>query len=190
MAEEMGSNGDHNEITRREALRKGAALSSLIWAPPVISSIQMAAGTASDTSPPPTTTTSTSTTSTSTTSTSTTTTTIPDGPDISFIGLQISCGGGPGAMGYTVKYEGCAGDDCFESDPGNFPKCNGFDVVGQPADGDDLGFLVEGPDASGCVTIHVPAGCTVLSSVVKGGQCCETGPTGSGALVFCKPAPC
>ena len=101
--------------------------------------------------------------------------------------MQISCGDGPGAFGYTIKYEGCEGDNCFESDPGKFPKCDGFMVVGEKADGDELGFLAEGPDANGCVTIHVPAGCTVLASVIKGGQCCVDGPTGTGTLVFCKP---
>ena len=97
-------------------------------------------------------------------------------------------------MGYTVKHEGCEGDNCFESEPGKFPDCDGFLVAGTKADGDDVGFIVDGPDASGCVIIHVPSGCSVTASVVKTGSsaqgtgCCAAGPSGSGALVFCPPA--
>jgi hypothetical protein len=109
------------------------------------------------------------------------------GKDISYIGLQITCGDGPAAVAYTIKYEGCVGSNCFETEPGNFPKCPGFDVVGQKEDGDDLGFTASGPNANGQVTIHVPAGCTVTASVAKGGLCCESGPTGSGNLTFNKP---
>lgn len=192
--ESDGSTGP-KELTRREVLRRGAAVSGLVWVPPVMMSLQMSPASAAVTSP--TTTTSSSTTSTSTTSTSTTststTTTIPQG-SISFIGMQVSCGDGIGAMGYTSKYEGCEGGNCFESDPGKFPDCDGFMVSGTKEDGDDLGFLVEGPDASGCVVIHVPSGCSITASVIKTGSsaqgtgCCVGGPSGSGALVFCPPA--
>ncbi len=101
--------------------------------------------------------------------------------------MQVSCSEGMVAMGYTIKYEGCENGDCFESEPGKFPNCDGFMVSGTKADGDDLGFTVTGPDGSGCVTVHVPAGCTVLASVVKTGQCCEPGTAGSGSLSFCPP---
>ena len=175
-------------LTRREALRRGAAFSGLIWVPPVISSIQLNSSTAQDTSPT-TSTTGSTTTSTSTTTTSTTTTTVP-GHDISYIGLQVTCGDGGQAVAFTIKYQGCQGSNCFEADPGSFPKCPGFEVEGQSADGDDLGFSASGPDANGRVTIHVPAGCVVTASVAKGGQCCESGPTGGGNLVFDKPAFC
>ena len=174
-------------FTRREALRRGAAFSGLIWVPPVVSSMQLSSSTAQVTSP--TTTTTDPTTTTTTTTTPTTTTTTP-GHDISYIGLQITCGDGGAAVAYTIKYEGCVGSNCFENDPGNFPKCPGFEVEGQKEDGDDLGFTASGPNANGQVTIHVPAGCTVTASVVKGGQCCDPGPTGGGSLVFSKPAPC
>lgn len=189
---ESTSSSGPKELTRREIIRRGAAFSGLVWVPPVMTSLQISSASASVTSP--TTTTSTSTTSTSTTSTSTTTTTIPVEGSISFIGMQISCGGGTGAMGYTVKYEGCEGDNCFESDPGKFPDCDGFLVSGTKEDGEDLGFIVDGPDASGCVSIAVPSGCTVAASVVKTGNsaqgtgCCVAGPSGSGVLVFCPPA--
>lgn len=182
---------DTSGLTRREALRRGVAFSGLIWVPPVVTSMQLVPGTAQDTSPPPSTTT--TSTSSTTTSTSTTTTTIPVEGDISFIGFQVSCGDGVAAMGYALKYEGCVGDECFESDPGKFPDCEGFMVSGDKADGDDLGFTVEGPNEANCVTVHVPEGCFVSASIVKYGSgsqstgCCQPGPTGSGAVLVCPP---
>ena len=180
-------------LTRREALRRGVAFSGLIWVPPVISSMQLSPSSAQATSPTTTTTgstttsSSTTTTSTTTTTTTPTTTTTAPGKDISYIGLHVDCGEGAGSVAYTIKYEGCSGSNCFETEPGNFPKCPGFEVDGQKEDGDDLGFTASGPNANGQVTIHVPAGCVVTESVVKGGQCCEAGPTGGGSLVFSKP---
>ena len=113
-----------------------------------------------------------------------------DYKDISYIGLNITCLDGGANSLYTIKYEGCVGDNCFESDPGNFPKCNFFTATGSKADGDGLGFVANGPSGKGVVSIHVPPGCTVTSSAVKGGQCCNPGPTGTGVLLFYPPPVC
>jgi hypothetical protein len=113
----------------------------------------------------------------------------PVGHAISFIGLNVECEDGMVAVPFTIKYEGCeAPDNCFESDPGNFPSCPFFIPAGDKTDGDSLGFTAFGPDpVTGCVTIEVPANCTVLDSAIKGGQDCCPGPSGTGTLVFCPP---
>jgi hypothetical protein len=110
--------------------------------------------------------------------------------DISYIGLNITCLDGNVSTNYIIKYEGCVGDDCLESDPGNFPKCDFFTATGAKEDGDSLGFVAKGPNANGVVSIQVPAGCAVTSSAVKGGQCCNPGPTGTGVLNFNPPPAC
>lgn len=154
-----------SRLSRREALRRGAIVGgSLLWTTPALQTLRMSRAHAQQPSP-------------------------RTGHDISYIALNVLCQEGQVAVSYTLKYEGCTGPDCFESDPGNFPACGGvFTPSGTPTDGDDLGFSATGPDASGCVTITVPADCTVTASAVKGGPDCCPGPTGSGALVFC-PCP-
>lgn len=159
----MSPGGTPQDVTRRDALKRGAALGgTLLWTVPAVQSFGMNAALAA---PSP----------------------EPNG-DISFIGMNVVCDSAA-STAYTIKYEGCVGDDCFESDPGNLPGCAGFSVAGTPADGDQLGFVVEGPDPrTGCVLVHVPQGCTVTESVVKQGQMCCPGPSGSGVLEFCPPA--
>jgi len=162
MTERVDSKG----LTRRETLRRGAALGgALLWSVPTVQSLTMTAAHA-QASPVP-----------------------NDGPDISYIALNVSCTEGPVTTNWVIKYEGCQGPDCFEEDPGSFPKCGDeFTPVGEKTDGDDLGFEVTGPHpVSRCVSITVPAGCTVTASAVKGGQLCCSGPSGTGVLVFCPP---
>lgn len=154
---------ENSMLTRREALKQGAFLGTLVWMRPSISSMRLTQAQAEETSPP------------------------VEGGSISYIGMNIVCTDGTVTTAYVIKYEGCAGDDCFEPDPGNFPKCTTFDPDGEKADGDELGFLVQGPNAAGCVKVTVPAGCEVLESAVKSGQCCQPGPTGTGTLTFCPP---
>jgi hypothetical protein len=155
-----------SRLSRREALRRGAIVGgSLLWTTPALQTLRMSKAYAQQPSPR------------------------QVGHDISYIALNVLCTQGQMAVSYTLKYEGCSGSNCFESDPGNFPACGGvFTAAGTKADGDTLGFSATGPNAAGCVTINVPAGCTVTSSAVKGGQDCCPGPTGTGALVFC-PCP-
>ena len=166
MAKRMEASPLGSTLTRREALRRGAIVGgSLLWTTPVLQTIGMSRANAQVPSPR------------------------PVGHDISYIALNVTCREGQVAVAYTIKYEGCQGADCFESDPGNFPACGGvFTPTGTPVDGDDLGFTTTGPDASGCVTINVPADCLVTASAIKGGPDCCPGPIGTGPLLFC-PCP-
>jgi hypothetical protein len=155
---------DARRLTRRETLKRGAALGgALIWSVPTVQTLTMSAARAQTPSPSP-------------------------GPDISYIALNVTCTH-PVTASYVIKYEGCTGDDCFESDPGRFPACDGqFEPEGEKTDGDELGFDVTGPDpTTRCVEIVVPLGCTVHESAVKGAQLCCEGPTGTGTLEFCPP---
>lgn len=153
------------DVSRREALKKAAAAGgTLLWAAPVVQTIGMSKAFAANPSQP------------------------GDGENgPSYIAMNITCGSGTNSTAYAIKYEGCTEpDDCFEPDPGNTPGCSGFRFAGTKTDGDDLGFLVAGPHpTTGCVTVRVPAGCTVLSSVIKKGQECWPGPSGNGDLRFC-----
>jgi hypothetical protein len=155
------------DVSRRDALKRGAILGgTLVWAAPVVQTIGMTKAYAADPSGPG---------------------NGENGP--SYIAMNITCGGvGQSSTAYSIKYEGCTEpDDCFESDPGRTPGCTGlFDFEGTATDGDNLGFLVAGPHpTTGCVTVRVPAGCTVLESVIKKGNECWPGPTGNGDLQFC-----
>lgn len=148
-------------LSRRKLLTRGAIAGGLVWAAPAVTTVggRVFAQVS------------------------------PVGQDISFIGLNIQCADGAVTTTYVIKFEGCSNSDCFEQDPGNFPDCDGvFTPSGTPADGDDLGFTVTGPDAQGCVHITVPENCEVLSSAIKGGQVCCAGPAGTGVLTFC-PCP-
>lgn len=161
-------------FSRREALRRGAGVGgTLLWVAPAVQSIGMTRALAQTPSPgggeeePP---------------------EAVDGP--SFIALNIeSTNSSRGrTTAYSIKYEGCtAPEDCFESDPGATPGCESiYSPEGRPEDGDNLGLVVTGPDPStGCVSIEVPSGYVVTSSVVKNGQTCCPGPTGGGTLIFC-----
>jgi hypothetical protein len=154
------------DVSRRDALKRGAILGgTLVWATPVVQSIGITKAYAADPSGPG-----------------------DDDPGPSYIALNIESGRGRNKTGYSIKYEGCtAPDDCFESDPGATPGCEGiYSADGTSTDGDILGFVVDGPHpTTGCVNITVPAGYTVTDSVIKKGQECCPGPTGTGTLVFC-----
>jgi hypothetical protein len=157
------------EITRRETLRRGAALGgALLWSVPVVQTLDMTHAFAALPSGP------------------------TPGPDVSFIALNVTCGAYP-AKNYFIKFEAeCETDKstgCFEDDPGNAPGCAGFFFKsGQKANGAELGFEVKGPHStSRCYEIEVPDGCRVTKSAIKGGRNCCPGPVGEGALVFCPP---
>jgi hypothetical protein len=156
---------DENQagLSRRDALKRVAVLGgTLAWAAPAVQTLRVSPAFAQGASPRP-------------------------GPDISFIGLNVECEDHTVSVPYTIKYEGCEGTDCFESDPGKFPKCDFFTASGQKTDGDSLGFTAVLDPNTRCVTIIVPADCVVLNSAIKGGQECCPGPSGTGTLVFCPP---
>lgn len=151
-------------LTRREALKRVAALGgTLAWAAPAVQTIRVSPAFAQGPSPR------------------------PDGPDISFIGLNVTCQEDTVSVPFTIKFEGCEGPDCFESDPGKFPKCDFFAAAGEKTDGDTLGFAAVLDPSTRCVTITVPADCQVANSAIKGGQECCPGASGTGTLVFCPP---
>jgi hypothetical protein len=139
-------------LTRREALRRGAIIGgSLLWTTPALQTIRMSHAHAQRPSPP------------------------RDVHDISYIAMNVTCNGSP----FFIKWEAGGG---FEDDPGAAPHCESlFTPTGTKADGAALGFTATGPAPNGCVTIGVPAGCTINSAVVfGGGDCCaQSGP------VFC-----
>ena len=157
--------GNQERVPRREALKRVAAVGgTLVWAAPAVQTIRVGPAFAQGASPR------------------------QAGPDISFIGLNVVCEDDTlVTVPYTIKFEGCDGTDCFESDPGQFPDCPFFTPMGEKTDGDSLGFTASLDPNTRCVTINVPAGCTVLNSAVKGGQECCPGPAGTGTLVFCPP---
>lgn len=144
-------------VSRRRVLVRGAVLGGVVWAAPAVTTVGGAAF--GQVSPP------------------------PGETDISFIAMNVVCGG----TASFIKYEVDSGE--FEDSPGSTPGCTFFTPVGTPADGDALGFTVSGPDQNGCLTVHVPAGCTIVASTaIKGGQDCCPGPGGSGDVVLC-PCP-
>ncbi|MGH2572305.1 MAG: twin-arginine translocation signal domain-containing protein [Actinomycetota bacterium] len=152
-------------LSRRDALKRVAALGgTLAWAAPAVQTIRVSPAFAQEPSPR------------------------PDGHDISFIGLNVECEDESlVSVPYTIKFEGCEGTDCFESDPGKFPSCDFFAPAGEKTDGDGLGFTAVLDPTTRCVTITVPADCEVINSAIKGGQDCCPGPSGTGDLVFCPP---
>jgi hypothetical protein len=152
-------------LSRRDALKRMAVVGgTLAWATPVVQTISAGPAFAQ----------------------------YPTLNGISYIALNVTCGG----TAFFIKYETdpcreSGGLDCFEDDPGKAPSCELlFTPTGTKADGDDLagGFTGSSPDpGTGDVTITVPLGCTVDESVVKGGTECCPGPSGTGDLVFSPP---
>lgn len=152
------------ELTRREAIGRAAVVGgTLLWAAPAIQTIGMTPAFAQTASPP------------------------PDELGPSYIAINLDCGRGRASTAYAIKYEGCTGSDCFESEVGATPSCEDlFDPQGAETDGDTLGIVVEGPDPqTGCVTMTIPSSCRVRNSVIKKARVCCEGPTGTGILVFC-----
>ncbi|MGH2746657.1 MAG: hypothetical protein ACRDKB_01865 [Actinomycetota bacterium] len=153
----MAEKPGHGSLTRRQTLKRGAALGgALLWATPAVQSLTMKPAYAQVTPRVP-----------------------VEGP--SFIAMNVVCLGDP----FVIKLE-CNGTCAWEDDPGKFPSCD-FDPEGEKADGGaDLDFTFTGPDpVTGCVTVLVPSDCEVEESVIKGGNCCVAGDTGTGALEFC-----
>jgi hypothetical protein len=152
-------------LSRREALKRVAVVGgTLVWATPVVQTIS--AGPAFAQYP------------------------VPDGPNLSFIALNVTCGG----TAFFIKYEtdeckDSGGVDCFEDEPKAVPSCELlFTPTGTKADGEDLGFSASTPDpVTGAVTVTVPLDCTVDQTAVKGGTECCPGTTGAGDLVFSPP---
>ncbi len=132
-------------ITRRDLLKKGAVLGgAVVWVTPIVQSVGMGRAFAQTTS--------------------------PCTPPISYIAMNVTCGGIP----YFIKWEADEGEfGEFEVDPKSVPGCSDiFTPMGTKMDGDDLGFSVS-VDPDGIATVTVGPGCTVLDGVVKGGQLCN-----------------
>jgi hypothetical protein len=143
-------------VSRRRILARGAVLGGVVWAAPAVTTVGGSAFGQVAGSPP------------------------PGDTRISYIALNVTCGG----SNFFIKYDQDADD--FESSPSAVPFCESVITPNATsADGDDLGFTASAPDANGCITITVPAGCTVTASAVKGSTNCCAGATGTGALVFC-----
>lgn len=160
----MAGEPDRSSLSRRQTLKRGAALSgALLWATPTLQSLTMRPAFAQATPVPG----------------------AVEGP--SFIAMNVMCPSGD----FHIKLE-CNATCDWEEDPGRFPDCDeGPDPVftpeGKKADGGALGFEFIGPDpVTGCVTVIVPLGCTVLDSAIKGGVNCPCSEGGTG-LVFCPP---
>lgn len=103
------------------------------------------------------------------------------GQDISFICLNLLCNG----AGVFVKVECNESGMC--SIESGAEKCNphcDFEPVG----GSGGGVTPGGADPrTGCVTVTIPGNCQVTASVVKAGQRCCPGSTGTGNVEFCPP---
>ncbi len=131
-------------ITRRDLLKKGAALGgAVVWVTPIVQSVGMGRAFAQATS--------------------------PCTPPISYIAMNVICDGDP----FFIKWEGDEFMD-FENDPGATPGCSSFQMVGEHVYGgipdDDhpfgLGFSVD-PQPDGTHIITVGPGCTVELVAVK-----------------------
>ena len=141
-------------ITRRDLLKKGAALGgAVVWVTPIVQSVGM--GRAFAQAPSPT----------------------PCDPGISYIAMNVTCG----VIHYFIKWEttnGFAGD--WEPDAGSVPECESLIApTGTKFDGELLGFSVD-VDSSGTATVTLPQDqippqppCTVDVVVVKGGSNCS-----------------
>ena len=134
-------------ITRRDLLKKGAALGgAVVWVTPIVQSVGM--GRAFAQAPSPT----------------------PCDPGISYIAMNVTCGGTP----YFIKWEDANGFTSeFETDPWSVPECESLiSPVGLKFDGDDLGFMVD-VNSDGTALVTVGPLCTVDAGVVKGGSNCS-----------------
>ena len=166
----MPSNSNQG-ITRRDLLKKGAALGgAVVWVTPIVQSVGM--GRAFAQTPSPCT------------------------PGISYIAMNVKCDRTPDEKCfdapdpdnlYFIKWEATNGfEGDWEPDPDSVPGC-GFTPDGTKAKGDCLGFEVKvDPSGFATVTYTGPDGCTVLSVAVKGGQICDTfGPLNTPLIVGC-----
>ena len=148
-------------ITRRELIRRGAALGgAVVWVTPVVQTMGMGRAFAQTASPAPCT------------------------PGISFIAMNVTCGG----VDYFIKWEA---PGSWEVDPGSAPGCEGsFTPSGQKISGATLGFSVT-VDSSGIATVHIPVTCTVNKAAVKGGENCDVfnGPITGNPTFSCPQTP-
>ena len=147
-------------ITRRDLLKKGAALGgAVVWVTPIVQSVGMGRAFAATPS--------------------------PCDPGISYIAMHVTCDPRPeileaiGAFDpnnqYFIKWEdtnGFAGD--WESDPRSVPGCEPFQPWGTKIKGEILGFGVTVDPSSGIATVVVGDDCVVNDGVVKGGSLCST----------------
>ena len=141
-------------ITRRDLLKKGAALGgAVVWVTPIVQSVGM--GRAFAQTPSPCT------------------------PGISYIAMNIKCFEGGIDVFYFIKWEQGNMDE-WEVEPGSVPGCEDiFTPFGAKAAGGlptptppAKGFVVT-IDSSGFATVTPGPECTVLEGVVKGGQLCN-----------------
>lgn len=158
----MGESARPGDLSRRDALRRGALLGgATMWATPIVQSLTIRPAFAQATPAP-----------------------AVEGP--SYIAMNVTCSGAEN----VIKLEEKNGSYTFADEPGRFPSCDEgdpplFTPYEQKADGDNLNFTFSGPDQHGCVTVLVPDGCEVDESVVKDAYSCCSGPTGIGTLLFC-----
>lgn len=162
---EESTDSDSAGVSRREALRRGGSIlggAALVWATPVVHTVGISRAMAASTSPAE--------------------------SDISFIAMNVVCGG----TKYVIKWEdNDTTSGSWDDEPGKFPDCTASDFTpdGEKTDGGALGFNAA-VQSDGSVRIDVPSGCSVTSSATKSGSgtstsdpCCP-GPTGSGSLTF------
>ena len=155
----MASNPNQG-ITRRDLLKKGAALGgAVVWVTPIVQSVGMGRAFASTPS--------------------------PCTPGISYIAMNVKCFSTPRAECidaphpdnlYFIKWEDTNGfDGDWDPDPGSVPGCTGiFTPDGEKADGGCRGFRVDVDPSSGIATVVVGDDCEVLEGVVKGASLCST----------------
>lgn len=129
-------------ITRRDLLRRGAVLGgAVVWTTPVVQTLGMGRAFAQTASP-------------------------TGGKDISYIGINVDCGGGDA---FFAKWE----DGQWEDMPGAAPSCADKEDLPQGVDGSGKGFIItDGPTAA-CKELFVPAeyeNCTVLVWVKAGDE--------------------
>ena len=157
-------------ITRRDLLKKGAALGgAVVWVTPIVQSVGMGRAFAQAPS--------------------------PCDPGISYIAMNVTCFEGGVDVPYFIKWEatnGFTGE--WEPDPGSVPECEGiFSPMGAKTDGGlpsppGKGFVVK-IDSSGFATVTPGPGCTVLEGVVKGGSLCSPILGTPTSLPFTVPCP-
>lgn len=105
------------------------------------------------------------------------------GQDISFVCLNLLCDGAAVFVKFQCTEQGVC---TIERDA---TKCNPHCSF-TPVDGDGNGDGVIPGNAdprTGCVIVTVPGNCQITASVVKAGQRCCPGPTGTGNVEFCPP---
>lgn len=152
--------GTNTGISRRDLLKKGAALGgAVMWATPVVQTLGMGRAFAQTAS--------------------------PTGQDISYIGINVDCPGTSPEDDFFVKWEEGTG---WENKPGKAPLCS--DDVFEGMNGGSLGFSVTnvtGPCADLTIPSSV-SGCQVTVWVKAGQTCNEYLNVQPGTITVCSEA--